>query len=87
MIDTFVIPQIDTENVIQFINESYAKLKSMGKNGLLKQNSTVSLMDKIITGSVIVNQAQEEDAWYTLLDRSLDYMAERNPIHILKEQK
>jgi hypothetical protein len=87
MIDTFVIAQIDNDNVIQFINESYAKLKSIGKPGLSRQNSVLSMNDKSTIGSIIVNQEKEEDAWFSLLDKSLEYMTKSNPIQILKNQK
>ena len=85
MIEKFIIPQIDSENVIQFINEAYAKLKGLGKNGILRKNSTSSFIEKDSNFSLI-NQEKEEDSWYTLLDKSLDYMSMKNPINILRNQ-
>jgi tRNA A-37 threonylcarbamoyl transferase component Bud32 len=87
MLDTFVISAIDKHNVIQLINESYAKLKSIGTNVLKRQSSGIVFNDLTPTSSVIINQEKEEDAWYRLLDESLNYISKRNPITILKEQK
>lgn len=87
MLQTFVIPQIDDENVVQLINEAYTKLKSSGKNNVMRQNSDVIMPDKYNKSMTFVNQEKEEDAWYTLLDKSLSYLSDRNPIAILKGQK
>ena len=53
MIETFLVPQIDAENVIQLINEAYSKLKSIGRNGFLRQNSQLSLPELTTSSSII----------------------------------
>jgi hypothetical protein len=87
MLNTFVIPQIDTQNAIQLVNESYAKLKSLGNSSLSRNVNNFVLNDLTPTSSIVVNQEKEEDSWYRLLDDSLNFISRRNPLMILKEQK
>ncbi|CAI2386928.1 unnamed protein product [Moneuplotes crassus] len=86
MIETFIIPQLEPGNVIQFINEAYAKLKSIGKNCITDASNLSQLFEETPTNSIIINREKEEDAWYSLLDKSLDYMSKNNPMSILKKQ-
>lgn len=87
MMDTFIIPQISSENVIQFINESYSKLKTLGRNNISRKSSNFFTSGRQDPGLTLSTIEREEDVWFNLLDTSLTFMSEGNPIAILKEQK
>lgn len=87
VIESFIIPQINTENVVKLINESYSKLKTFGKNSFRKHSKSIIMTDKLNKSISQSNFEREEEAWCTLLDRSLSFMSDGNPISILKEQK
>jgi len=68
MIQAFVITQINNDNVIQFINESYAKLKNINKPNISRQNSLAAFPQGMTSSVVLQEKEREEEAWYDLLD-------------------
>lgn len=87
MIRTFIIPQIDVPNVVQFINESYAKLKSLSKPGASRHNSFIDVSTSFVKSIILQDCDREEEAWYELLDSCINFMADGDLISILKQQK
>ena len=87
VIDSFIIPQINADNVVKLINESYSKLKTFGKNNFKRNSRNIMMQDRYNKTFSQSNFEREEEAWYYLLDKSLAFMSDGNPISILKEQK